>query len=190
MKRRHLLLSVVALSSAALASARLDPATVAEPQEPVTVILVRHAEKAADDPRDPSLSDAGLARAEALARLLQAAGVTHLYASEFTRTQATLAPLAEHTGLDVETISARTPEPQLDALRGLEPGSVAVVAGHSNTVPALVHALGGTVDELEDTQYGAILREDAYDRLFVLTLPVDESAAPKTVELRYGADGS
>ena len=45
---------------------------------PKTIVLVRHAEKSADDPRDPNLDDAGVARARALARTLEGAGVTHL----------------------------------------------------------------------------------------------------------------
>src|SRR5690348_2764504 len=64
-----------------------------------TVILVRHGEKATDDPRDPSLSPAGEARARALAAMLAKAGVTHLFATQYRRTQATISPLASATGL-------------------------------------------------------------------------------------------
>jgi hypothetical protein len=39
---------------------------------PTTVAVVRHAERADDDPRDPHLSAAGHARAEALAEALAA----------------------------------------------------------------------------------------------------------------------
>jgi len=41
-----------------------------------TVILVRHAEKAAEPREDPPLSDAGRTRAEALARAVSPTGVT------------------------------------------------------------------------------------------------------------------
>jgi hypothetical protein len=42
--------------------------------EPV-VVVVRHAEKAASDQKDPDLSPAGRARAEALARILKDSGI-------------------------------------------------------------------------------------------------------------------
>jgi phosphohistidine phosphatase SixA len=115
------------------------------PQKPVAVFLLRHAETAAPTGGggDPELSEPGKARAQQLARLLGKAGVTHLFASEYARTQATLAPLAGALGLKVETVPAGESARQVAALRALPPGSVAVVAGHSNTVPALVEALGG-----------------------------------------------
>ena len=40
-------------------------------QTTTTFILVRHAEKGTDDPRDPDLSDAGKQRAQVLANLLK-----------------------------------------------------------------------------------------------------------------------
>lgn len=155
--------------------------------EPVTVILVRHAEKAKDDPRDPSLSEAGLARAVALADLVGKAGVTHLFASEYTRTQRTLAPLAKVSQLEVEVVSARLQPKLLKRLLELEPGSVAVVAGHSNTIPAIASALGATLSNLVETPRGAMLGDGEYDRLFLLTLPpaVTKGVATKTIELRY-----
>ena len=55
------------------------------------VFVVRHAEKRADDPRDPRLSRTGVERASALAAMLAHAGVTHLYSSEFRRTHETFA---------------------------------------------------------------------------------------------------
>ena len=123
----------------------------AEPEESsatlpaITVFLVRHAEKGTDDPRDPSLTDAGKRRAGELARLLSAAKVTHLFSSDYRRTLQTVAPLAEATELEVERYDARALPRLAERLKQLEPGSVAVVAGHSNTTPDLYTALGGGV---------------------------------------------
>ncbi|MFN0243831.1 MAG: histidine phosphatase family protein [Planctomycetota bacterium] len=150
-----------------------------------TVVLVRHAEKdPAGDPRDPSLSEAGRGRAAALAHALSRAGVTHLLATEYHRTQETLAPLALKTGLTVQAIPAASVDAWTKALDALPAGSVAVVAGHSNTVPALAQALGGTLAGLTSTTRGPQLREDEFDRLIVITQP-GSGCATTTLELSY-----
>ena len=149
-----------------------------------TVILVRHGEKASDDPRDPSLSPAGEARAHALARLLGHAGVTHLFASEYRRTQATLRPLADASGHPLVIVPAADGAALLAAIAALPAGAVAAVAGHSNTVPGLVTALGGEVRGATASPSGPQLPDDAYDRLFVVTVPARGRAG--TLELRYG----
>jgi phosphohistidine phosphatase SixA len=152
---------------------------------PTTVILVRHGEKATDDPKDPSLSPAGEARARALAAMLAGAGVTHCFASEFRRTQATLRPLAAAIGLEISVVPAADPQALVAALRQLPPGSVAAVAGHSNTVPALVTALGGSVRGTVDSPAGPALPDDAYDRMFVVHVPAAKDEPSTTLELRY-----
>lgn len=146
-----------------------------------TVILIRHAETGGDTrtDRDPELSEAGEQRAADLASLLGHAGVTHLFSSEYKRTQATLAPLGKAAELEVQVISARDPEAQIKALDALPEGSIAVLAGHSNTVPALVGKLGGTFTKHPEAPDGPpTLLHDQYSRLFVL-------AGPSTLELRY-----
>ena len=159
-----------------------------EPLAPVTLLFVRHAETAASTTGggDPELSEDGQKRARALARLLGQAGVTHLFCSEFRRTRATLEPLAQSSELEIETVSARDVERQLELLSDLAPGSVAVVAGHSNTVPALVEALAGVLDRLEEKPYGRSLPHDEYSRLYVVSLPRVPRAAPRALELSYG----
>ena len=166
-------------------------AAPAGPVEPATVFVLRHAEKGADDPRDPALSAAGERRAQALARLLSRAGVTHLFATEYRRTRDTLAPLSRGVGVQTRVIGARERDEQVRALRALPAGSVAVVAGHSNTVPALIEALGGALADTARTARGPMLGDDEYDRLFVVTLPPltsppVEGVATVTIELRYG----
>jgi phosphohistidine phosphatase SixA len=158
----------------------------ADPQlEPTVIFLVRHAEAAQDGTRDPGLSERGSERAHALAEMLAAAGVTHLFASEYKRTQETLAPLAEQRELEVTVVSAREPEAQVEALRALPARSVAVVAGHSNTVPRLVEKLGGRIDDLvEHPRHGMMLDETHFHRMFVVMLR--EGRSTRTLELHYG----
>ena len=52
------------------------------------VIVVRHAERA-DESQDSLLSAPGTARAEALARHLEQAGVTSIYVTQYQRTRLT-----------------------------------------------------------------------------------------------------
>lgn len=155
----------------------------------VHVFLVRHAEAQQGAGSDPGLSPKGDARAHELARLLASAGVTHLFASEYQRTQQTLAPLAQEAGLEVTVVSARDPEAQVSALRALEAGAVAVVAGHSNTVPTLVKLLGGSMRGVEETRHGLMFDESHFDRLVLVVLQPQSDGAAEYVsclEMRYG----
>ena len=158
------------------------PGQSTDAPEPVQVFLVRHAEKVADGTRDPLLTEEGEARAEALARLLGEAGVTHLYSTDLERTRRTLAPLPAALESEVRELPARDVQGLLGELQALPAGSVAVVSGHSNTVPWLVRSLGGEVPGLPQGN----LDEKEYDRLFLVTLATDGSAAT-SLELRYGA---
>ncbi|HLU38861.1 MAG TPA: phosphoglycerate mutase family protein [Planctomycetota bacterium] len=163
-----------------------DGGKQAAPAAPHTVILVRHAEKASDG-EDPDLSDGGKQRAEALARLLAHAGVRRLVATPYARTRATLEPLARVTGVAIDVAPADRPAQLAAELRAAEPGSVTVVAGHSNTLPSLARALGV---QLRDLDARGWLRDDAFDRVFVVTLPPRDAAlSPALLELRYGAGG-
>ncbi|HEU4584483.1 MAG TPA: histidine phosphatase family protein, partial [Gemmatimonadaceae bacterium] len=63
-----------------------------------TVIVVRHAEKAVGQGDDPHLSAAGEARARALARALEDAGVTAVITTQWIRTAETARPAARAAG--------------------------------------------------------------------------------------------
>lgn len=187
MTRRLLLLFLAALGGlAGLQDSASDAQAVPEdaaPAVPVTIICTRHAEKASAEARDPELSEAGEARAAELARLVGSAGVTHLFSTEYRRTLDTLGPLAELSGVEVETYSPRDLGAFAELLAALPPGSIAVVSGHSNTTPALVRALGGRTPSLGEGD----LDESTYDRLWIVTIPAVEPASPASLELRYGA---
>lgn len=131
--------------------------------KPSIVVLMRHAEKASED-GDPELSDKGQERAKRVATLLGAAGATQLFATEVKRTQQTLAPLAERTHQKVQVRQARQSAALAAELRALPPGSVAVVAHHSNGVPGLAKALGVEINGVHE---GAIAH-DAFGRVFVI----------------------
>jgi broad specificity phosphatase PhoE len=140
----------------ALAACSTTPRIAAGNAEAVTFIVVRHAEKATDDARDPSLSDAGRTRATALAALLQRRDIVAAYATDFRRTQATASPTASAHGIAVATYDADEPAAAFAGRlrRDHATGSVLVV-GHSNTVPGIVSALCAChVAPIDDSDYG------------------------------------
>jgi phosphohistidine phosphatase SixA len=144
---------------------------------PKMVVLVRHAERAEEPKADPVLSEDGVKRAERLAAMLRYAGVTHLVASEFQRTQQTLAPLALAVNVRLQIAKAADAAAAQSAIETLPRGSVVVIAGHSNTVPALAKLLTGGSAEIK-------MAEAEFDRLFVVTQwgPGRQSSL---LELRY-----
>jgi 2,3-bisphosphoglycerate-dependent phosphoglycerate mutase len=144
-----------------------------------TVLLVRHAEKSATPPDNPVLSDAGQARAQALARVLEGAGVRALYATEFARTQQTVQPLATQLGLTVTQINASDADGLVNHILTNHRGETVLVAGHSNTLPAIIEKLkAGQIPAIADTEY---------DKLFVVT--VYRFGKAKVLQLRYGPPG-
>lgn len=127
-----------------------------DPAEGATFVLVRHAEKAADDPADPGLTPEGQRRADRLAFALDLEPVVAVYATRYRRTQATAAPVARGHDLAITTYDAS--EPPADFARRLRASHAAgtvLVVGHSNTVPAIAQALCGcAIDPMAETEYG------------------------------------
>lgn len=165
-----------------LAAPADDDAALAEPVVwRAQVVLVRHAEKQAGD--DPELTESGHAAARWLAALLADAPVSYLEHSPFRRTTQTLDPLVAATSFEPVVADPRDVDALRDRLLALPDGALAVIAGHSNTVPQAVAALGGAVTGLDERGY---LDESVYDRLFVVSL-VRFGEAPvvaQTLELR------
>jgi phosphohistidine phosphatase SixA len=137
-----------------------------------TVFLVRHAENAAEPRPDPPLLETGVARAELLARILAKSGIKNIYTSQFLRTKATGEPLAKQLGfasvpITLKLSAANPREISAESIQELvdkifqTPGDNALVIGHSNSVPAVIKALGGEVSPIGEKEY---------DNLFVVTV--------------------
>jgi|ERR1700720_2732766 broad specificity phosphatase PhoE len=140
------------------------------------VIVVRHAEKVSES--DERLSEAGRARAARLAALLKDAGVTAIYSTDTERAKDTAQPLAVAAKLPVQVYDLGAGKkmdarPFIAQLRQ-HVDDVVLVVGHSNTVPALLEALGcpGKVS----------LAQGDYDNLFVV-VPTGRRAT--LVRLKY-----
>ena len=166
--------TVAALLACLLAACTSMPAEM--PANDLAFVIVRHAEKATDAGDDPSLTDAGRARATALARALADAPVVAVYSTAYARTQETAAPTASAHALPVTTYDAREPADALATrlLAAHDAGTVLVV-GHSNTVPAIATALCGcAVPAMEETEY---------DRQLIVTFDADGNATLATGRL-------
>lgn len=136
-------------------------ADVSAQNAPTVVILVRHAEKASMPASDPPLTDAGVARAKALATLVADANVDAVIATPTVRTRETARPTADARGLTVETVAFAPAALHAKAVAEAvmkHAGQTVLVVGHSNTVAAIVAALGGPkMSELCDTQYSMLI---------------------------------
>ncbi len=140
------------------------------------VIVIRHAEKISGS--DERLSDAGHARAARLAAMLKDAGVTAIYSTDTERTRDTVKPLADLLKLPVQIydVGSQKVDAKGFALRMRQQhlDQIVLIVGHSNTVPALIRALG--------CQETVTIGPDEYDNLFIV-IPHGKTAS--LVRLRY-----
>ena len=168
-------LVIIALLTTAAFSA--GPAMIDQPS--MTLILVRHAEKKIVPPenKDPDLSPAGLERAEELARMFGGAGVTAIYATQYKRTQQTVKPLADKLGLPINQVEAKETAELVKQIRARGAGQVIFIAGHNNSVPEIIAAMGGPKMP--------IIPETEYDNLYILNVHSDGIA--NLLKLKYGS---
>lgn len=144
---------------------------------PDLVILVRHAERANEPAADPGLTPAGEQRAQALAQALAGLRVNAIVTTPLRRARGTAAPLAKALGLKPQVVEARGAAhvpAVVDAVRAQT--GVVLVVGHSNTVPAIVAALGGP--KLAD------LCETSFHHVFLLE---PGTQPPRWAQFSYGA---
>jgi len=164
----------------ALLSASAFPAGVNAIDQPAMIlILVRHAEKKVvpAENKDPDLSPAGIARAEELVRMFGETGITAIYATQYKRTQQTVKPLADKLGLPFMQVEAKKTPELVKQIRARGAGQVIFIAGHNNTVPEIIEALGGP--------HMDIIPETEYDNLYILIVHSDGSA--RLVKMKYGS---
>lgn len=138
-----------------------------------TIILVRHGEKDPNGGDDPGLTPAGKMRALKLAGMFPNAQPDEMYSTPLVRTRETLAPWAEKVGLEIKTYRTADLPDFADQLKAMI-GKTVVVAGHSNTTPALANLLLNT-DRYKDWEDGV------YNKLFVITI-VKGKAKGKVIE--------
>lgn len=153
-----------------------------ESQATTTMIFVRHAEKALIPVDDPGLSEEGQARAAELARQLVdadvVAGIDAIYSTSYRRTVETVQPIADALGLPINRYSPDDDDEEVvDAMVRDHKGKIILVVGHSNTVPALIAALGASKSVPP-------IAEMEYDNIYLVSIPW--FGKTKTIRLRYG----
>jgi broad specificity phosphatase PhoE len=163
------------LAAAVLSTTGL--ARTAEAQ-PSLVVLVRHGEKQPAPADDPSLSEAGVARARALDAALAQSTPTTIVVSARKRTVETAAVVQQRTGVAPTVIALDAQHVKNAAAAVMNATGVVLVVGHSNTIPAIVNALAGTrLPDICDASYGT---------LYVVT-PAKNGAKAQVVKSSYGA---
>jgi broad specificity phosphatase PhoE len=139
-----------------------------DPASAQTVYIVRHAEKASDTERDPVLSEAGVARAGAVAALFADDGPDLVVVSPLQRTRLTAAPTIDASGAFV-TISPLDAgvEGHVETIRrgvmALPEDAIVLISGHSNTVPLIARALGYETPDMPECEYDRLIRIELRD---------------------------
>ena len=147
-------------------------------QSLTTIIFIRHAEKKVEpDNPDPDLSPAGEARAREIARMFANSGVNAIYATQFKRTQQTVKPLADKLRIQVTQVPAKKSVEVVKQIRERHMGKLIFVAGHNNSVPEMIAALGGPKFPL--------IPETEYDNLYILT--ISGEGKTKLIKMKYSA---
>ena len=143
------------------------------------IFIVRHADRQTED----DLNEAGIARAKELKRVLLDTGIDSIFSTNFIRTKKTVTPLAEALHLPVNTYDSNPP--LVKRLLQYNKGKTVLVAGHSNTVPSLITALGCKAGD-------ALLPSGQFDDLFLVILEYMGKGKQAThscrlLHMKYGA---
>ena len=142
-----------------------------------TVILIRHAEKKIEPTNpDPDLAPEGVERAQEIARVFGDAGINAIYATQYKRTQQTVKPLSDRTGVAVTVLESSQTNELLKRIQTINRGQTVFIAGHNNTVPAMVSELSG--------QTYPVIPESEYDNLYIVT--IYRFGKAKVIKLKYG----
>jgi 2,3-bisphosphoglycerate-dependent phosphoglycerate mutase len=145
-------------------------------QSLTTFILVRHAEKATNDPKDPDLSDTGRVRARRLAELFATTEIAAVYSTNFKRTLQTAEAVASQKKLPVKIYQPHQRE-VIEAMVSEHQGKTVLLVGHSNTIPWTANLLLGNQElkDFADSEYGTIL---------IVTISISHPAA-QLLKLNY-----
>jgi phosphohistidine phosphatase SixA len=148
---------------------------------PALIVIVRHADRASEPADNPPLTAAGTQRAQDLAKVLRDVKFTGIITTALVRTRDTAKPTATALGLtpEVLTVNLGDRDAHIKAVDGAvrrHAGGSVLVVNHSNSIAAIIAALGGP--RMPN------ICETVYDHLFML---VQTAGKIQLVNLRYGA---
>jgi broad specificity phosphatase PhoE len=142
----------------ALAALGACATATAQPAPTPSIYVVRHLNTPAGE-RDPDLLAEGRRSAALLAERLADKHIAAIYVTDYRRTRQTAAPLAARLGLTPIVYDPADNPGLIARVRAHE--APVLIVGHSNTVPAIVEALGGTrPPDLVHEDFGDIWRID------------------------------
>jgi phosphohistidine phosphatase SixA len=120
----------------------------------ILVTLVRHADISMPArERDPDLAPAGTDRAAVLGDIVRERHVDAVFSTEYLRTRHTAEIAAVRAGAIAKVFGATHQGDLISEIKDNYVGKSVLIVGHSNTVPAIIEALGGpslpNIDEAE-----------------------------------------
>jgi len=118
-----------------------------------TIYFIRHAEKA-DKSSDPSLSEAGIQRANHWNDVFSSINFDAVYSTNYNRTQQTANPIAKKNKVIIKLYDPKTIN--IEKLKKEHLGQTILIVGHSNTTPDLVNKCinQNVYDAMEETSFG------------------------------------
>ena len=142
--------------------------------KPITVILLRHAEKLPEG-KDPDLSPKGQEFAVRLTKIFSDIKIDAAYTTAYKRTAQTITPLAEQNQQKLITYD---PTKSNELVKKIEESgsSTVLIAGHSNTVNLVYNAL------IKDKKIEA-LGDDEYRKVFVIYYYPKNQSLSRAVKL-------
>ncbi len=142
------------------------------------IYLVRHAEK--ETGNDPALTEAGQKRAGDLLALLKDKGVKRIYVTKYRRSGMTGDSLRIKLGIDSALyVADTTGEGLINQLKlNNDFGKTILVIGHTNTIPALIRALGIKDFQLHD------LPDEEFDNIYLVEYKANKAYLTQN---KYGA---
>jgi broad specificity phosphatase PhoE len=124
-------------------------------KEPVTVIIVRHAEKMLDAGDNPALTEIGQERAVKLAEMLRNVEISAIYSTPYLRNTMTVEEVATNQNVAIQEYDPKKGDDLMKSIVAEYSGKTVLVCGHSNSSPMLVNTLTGLgLEKLDESDYG------------------------------------